>query len=52
MVGVGGKSSDVADERFCARCTGRNMPDPGIEVLKYCLLCAVSKQARHMFSTP
>jgi hypothetical protein len=38
VVGVGGKSSEVADERFCARCTGRKMPEPGIEVLKYCLL--------------
>lgn len=38
VVGVGGKSSEVADERFCARCTGRKMPEPGMEVLKYCLL--------------
>jgi hypothetical protein len=38
VVGVGGKSSEVADERFWARCTGKNMPEPGIEVLKYCLL--------------
>jgi len=38
VVGVGGKSSEVAEDRFCARCTGRNMPEPGIEVRKYCLL--------------
>lgn len=38
VVGVGGKSSEVADDRFCARCTGRNMPEPGIEALKYCFL--------------
>lgn len=38
VVGVGGKSSEVVDERFCARCTGRKMPEPGTEVLKYCLL--------------
>jgi hypothetical protein len=38
VVGVGGKSSEVADDRFCARCTGRKMPEPGMEVLKYCLL--------------
>jgi len=45
VVGVGGKSSEVAEERFCARWTGRNMPDPGIEVLKYCLLLYVSRRA-------
>jgi hypothetical protein len=38
VVGVGGKSSEVADERFWARWTGRKMPEPGTEVLKYCLL--------------
>lgn len=46
VVGVGGKSSDVAEERFCARCTGRNMPDPETEVLKYFLLlcCQYARQ--------
>lgn len=42
VVGVGGKSSDVPEDRFCARCTGRKMPEPATEVLKYCLLHAVS----------
>jgi hypothetical protein len=47
VVGVGGKSSEVADERFCARCTGRNIPEPGTDVLKYCLLrcCQYMHQA-------
>jgi len=35
VVGVGGKSSDVAEERFWARCTGRKMPEPGTVVVKY-----------------
>jgi hypothetical protein len=46
VVGVGGKSSEVADDRFCARCTGRKMPDPGVVVRKYCLLPAVSMRAK------
>jgi hypothetical protein len=46
VVGVGGKSSEVTDERFCARCTGRKIPEPGIEVLKYCLLSTVSMRAK------
>ena len=44
VVGVGGKSSEVADERFWARCTGRKIPEPGSDVLKYCLL------AHHQFA--
>lgn len=40
VVGVGGKVSEVrvGEERFVARCIGRNMPDPGTEVVKYRVL--------------
>jgi hypothetical protein len=48
VVGVGEESSDIAEERFCARWTGRKMPEPGTDVLKYCLLLAVS--TRHTAS--
>jgi hypothetical protein len=48
VVGVGEESSDIAEERFCARWTGRKMPEPGTDVLKYCLLLAVStRHTRH-----
>jgi hypothetical protein len=36
-VGVGGKSSEVPDERLSARWTGKNIPDPGEVVVKYCV---------------
>lgn len=44
VLGVTGKESrDTAGEsRFSARCTGKNMPEPGIDVLKYCVLDIVS----------
>lgn len=35
VVGVGGKSDESAEARLDARWTGRKMPDPGMEVLKY-----------------
>ena len=37
VVGEGGKSSDVPEDRLRARCTGRKMPEPGTEVVKYCV---------------
>lgn len=40
VVGVGGKVSEVkvGEDRFVARCTGRNIPEPGTEVVKYRVL--------------
>jgi hypothetical protein len=38
VVGEGGKSDESAEARFCARCIGRKMPEPGTEVRKYCVL--------------
>lgn len=40
VVGVGGKVSDVrvGEARFVARCIGRNIPEPGTEVVKYRVL--------------
>jgi len=40
VVGVGGKeSNDMAGEaRLEARCNGRNMPEPRMEVVKYRML--------------
>lgn len=35
VVGEGGKSSEVPDERLRARCAGRKMPEPGVVVVKY-----------------
>lgn len=37
VVGVGGNVSAVSEgeERLAARCVGRNMPAPGLEVVKY-----------------
>lgn len=29
---------EEGEERFSARCTGKKMPEPGMEVLKYCTL--------------
>jgi hypothetical protein len=36
--GVRGKSEELAEERREARFKGRNMPAPGIDVLKYRML--------------
>lgn len=38
VVGVRGKSEESAEERFEARWMGRNIPEPGTEVLKYWVL--------------
>jgi hypothetical protein len=38
VVGEGSKSDESAEARFCARCTGRKMPEPGTDVWKYCVL--------------
>jgi hypothetical protein len=38
VVGSGAKSDEPPEMRFCARCTGRKIPEPGTEVSKYCVL--------------
>ena len=40
VVGVGGNVSEVnvGEARLTARCMGRNMPEPGTEVVKYLVL--------------
>jgi hypothetical protein len=38
VIGEGGKSDESAEARFCARWQGRKMPEPGIDVWKYCVL--------------
>lgn len=38
VTGSGAKSDEPPDTRFCARWTGRKMPEPGTEVSKYWVL--------------